>query len=138
MVGIGDGEGGHLGIVAIKKMSMTEMGTIWSGVTIHNPGLQQVAEAFLRHTHWKGPFELKSMTDADGTMYLIEINPRFPAWIYFVTGVGVNLPTRLVKAALELPLPPLPTYEAGKLFMLHTYEMVTDTTPLQSLVTLGD
>ncbi|MBR8833433.1 MAG: hypothetical protein DSM106950_05170 [Stigonema ocellatum SAG 48.90 = DSM 106950] len=138
LVGIGDGEGGHLGLVAIKKMLVTELGKIWSGVTIHNPGLQQAAEAFLRHTHWKGPFELELIADADGTMYLIEINPRFPAWTYFATGVGINLPTRLVRAALGLPLPPLPTYEAGKLFMRYTYEMVTDATPLQALVTLGE
>ncbi|KAB8332237.1 carboxylate--amine ligase [Scytonema tolypothrichoides VB-61278] len=138
LVGIGDGEGSHLGLVATKKMTVTELGKIWSGVTIHHPGLLQATEAFLQHTKWKGPFELECIVDADGVIYLIEINPRFPAWTYFATGVGVNLPARLVRAALGLPLPPLPSYEAGKLFMRYTYEMVTDATPLQTLVTLGE
>ena len=138
LVGIGDGEGSHLGLVATKKMSVTELGKIWSCVTIHHPGLLLVAEAFLQHTRWKGPFELECIADLKGKIYLIEINPRFPAWTYFATGVGVNLPARLVRAALGLPLPSVSAYEAGKLFMRYTYEMVTDATPLQTLVTLGE
>ncbi|HEY9602614.1 MAG TPA: ATP-grasp domain-containing protein [Allocoleopsis sp.] len=138
LVGVGDGEGSHLGLVAIKKMGTTELGKIWSGVTIHNPGLFAIAQAFLEHTRWRGPFELECIAERDGEIYLIEINPRFPAWTYFATAVGINLPARLVRAALGLPLPPLPTYEAGKLLMRYTYEIVTDTTPLQTLVTLGE
>ncbi len=138
LVGVGDGIGGHLGLVAIKKMGVTELGKIWSGLTIHHPGLIQAATTFLQQTHWKGPFELECMADRTGTIYLIEINPRFPAWIYFATGVGINLPARLIQAAFGLPLPPLPEYSAGKLFMRYTYELVTDATPLQTLVTLGE
>ncbi|PZV12803.1 MAG: carboxylate--amine ligase [Leptolyngbya sp.] len=138
LVGLGDGVGGHLGLVAIKKMGVTELGKIWSGLTIQHPGLISAAIAFLQQTQWKGPFELECIASQDGTLYLIEINPRFPAWIYFATGVGINLPARMVQAAFGLPLPPLPTYEAGKLFMRYTYELVTDATPLQTLVTLGE
>jgi carbamoyl-phosphate synthase large subunit len=138
LVGVGDGVGGHLGLVAIKKMGVTELGKIWSGLTIHHPGLVGAATAFLQQTQWKGPFELECIASRDGTIYLIEINPRFPAWIYFATGVGINLPARMVQAAFGLPLPPLPEYEAGKLFMRYTYELVTDATPLQTLVTLGE
>lgn len=138
LVGVGDGQGGHLGLVAIKKMSVTELGKIWSGLTIHHPGLISAAEAFLQQTQWKGPFELECIADRQGTVYLIEINPRFPAWIYFATGVGINLPARLVQAAMGVPVPPPPAYPAGKLFMRYTYELVTDATPLQTLVTHGE
>ncbi len=138
LVGVGDGKGGHLGLVAIKKMGITALGKVWSAMTIHNPGLLAMAEAFLQHSQWRGAFELECIVDRDGQIYLIEINPRFPAWIYFPTAVGVNLPARMVQAALGLPLPPLPTYEAGKLLMRYTYEIVTDSTPLQTLVTLGE
>ncbi len=138
LVGLGDGKGSHLGLVAIKKMSVTELGKIWSGVTIHHPGLLKAAEAFLQHTQWKGPFELECIADIDGMIYLIEINPRFPAWTYFATGVGINLPANLVRTALRLPLLEQQNYEAGKLFMRYTYEMVTDATPLQTLLTLGE
>ncbi|MBD2041464.1 carboxylate--amine ligase [Microcoleus sp. FACHB-672] len=138
LVGVGDGKGKHLGMVTIKKMSVTELGKVWSAITIHHPDLLAAAEAFLQHTNWKGPFELECIASRDGTIYLIEINPRFPAWAYFATGVGINLPSRLVRAAMGLPLPALPTYAAGKLFMRYTYEIITDTTPLQTLVTTGE
>ncbi len=138
LVGVGDGAGGDLGLVAIKKMGVTELGKIWSGLTIQHPGLLQAAQDFLRQTQWRGPFELECISDRDGTVYLIEINPRFPAWTYFATGVGINLPARLVQAAFGLPLSPLPAYEAGKLFMRYTYELVTDATPFQTLVTQGE
>ena len=143
LVGLGDGAGGHLGLVGIKKMGVTELGKIWSGLTIHHPGLLQAAEAFLRESKWRGPFELECIADRDGTIYLIEINPRFPAWTYFATGVGINLPERLVQAAFGLPIAkgtatPQMEYEPGKLFMRYTYEMVLDSTPLQTLVTQGE
>ncbi len=138
LVGVGDGKGGHLGLVTIKKMTVTEMGKIWSGVTIHHEGMRLAAEAFLRHTQWKGAFEMECMVDRDGEIYLIEINPRFPAWTYFATGVGINLPSRLVRAALGLPIPVNQDYEAGKLLMRYTYEIITDVAPLQTLVTLGE
>ncbi len=138
LVGVGDGSGGHLGLVAIKKMGVTELGKIWSGLTIDHPGLINAAEAFLRETKWRGPFELECIAERDGMMYLIEINPRFPAWTYFATGVGINLPERLVQAAFGLPMVPLATYESGKLLMRYTYEMVMDATPLQMLVTQGE
>ncbi|MGE5659537.1 MAG: carboxylate--amine ligase [Actinomycetota bacterium] len=138
LVGVGDGEGSHLGLVAIKKMGVTELGKIWSGLTIHHPGLLEVAAQFLQQTQWQGPFELECIADNQGNIYLIEINPRFPAWTYFATGVGINLPSRLVRKMLGLPLPPLPSYAAGKLLMRYTYEIVTDATPLQTLVTQGE
>ncbi|HBB34501.1 MAG TPA: carboxylate--amine ligase [Cyanobacteria bacterium UBA8803] len=138
LVGVGDGRGGHLGMVAIKKMWVTELGKIWSGVTIHHPDLLATAAAFLKYSCWRGPFELECIATREGQIHLIEINPRFPAWTYFATGVGINLPARLVRAALGLPLPPLPSYDAGKLLMRYTYEMVTDTNPLQTLITLGE
>lgn len=138
LVGVGDGNGHHLGMVAIKKMGVTELGKIWSGITIHHPKLLRAAETFLQQTRWRGPFELECIADNTGTIYLIEINPRFPAWTYFATGVGINLPARLVQAALGLPLSPLPAYATGKLFMRYTYEIVTDATPLQTLVTAGE
>ncbi|OCR00485.1 carboxylate--amine ligase [Oscillatoriales cyanobacterium USR001] len=138
LVGVGDGKGGHLGLVAIKKMGVTELGKIWSGLTIHHPGLIKAAEKFLQNTQWKGPFELECIADQDGAIYLLEINPRFPAWTYFATGVGINLPSRLVQAALGLPLSPIEAYSAGKLFMRYTYELVMDATPLQTLVSQGE
>ena len=70
--------------------------------------------------------------------YLIEINPRFPAWSYFATGVGINLPSRLVRRSLGMPTPDTTTYEAGKLFVRYTYDLVTDMSSFQKAITRGE
>ena len=78
VVGVGDGDGSALGLVGIKKIWVTSLGKIWTGVTIKNEKILEAAEKFVREYNWKGPFELECIDDKDKT-YLIEINPSFPA-----------------------------------------------------------
>lgn len=137
VIGVGDGTGGHSGLVAIKKMSVTGLGKIWTGVTVHHQGLLEMARCFVKSTHWRGAFEMECMVDQDKA-YLIEINPRFPAWVYFATGVGCNLPLALVKHALNQPVLEPEKYPAGKLYIRFTDELVCDLTQFQNMVTLGE
>ena len=137
VVAVGDGKGGCLGRVAVKKMSVTELGKIWTGVTISHEAMLEATDRFMAAYKWRGPFELECMVDGD-TIQLIEINPRFPAWSYLATGVGINLPSRMVRAALDLQVPDEMKYEAGKLFIRYTYELVTDMLPFQNLITRGE
>lgn len=133
VVGLGDGDGGHFGLVAIKKLTTTSLGKIWSGVTIDHPALMEVCTAFLRHTRWRGPFELECMADAGG-IQLIEINPRFPAWVGFSAGVGVNLPQRLAQVLFGQEPARDSRYEPGRLFMRYTDEVVTDLAHFQRIL----
>ncbi len=137
VVGLGDGEGGSLGQVAIKKLSVTALGKIWTGVTVHHAGMLAATERFIREFHWRGPFELECMVQGD-RVHLIEVNPRFPAWVYFATGVGLNLPARLARRCLGQPTPATSEYAAGKLFVRYTYEVVTDLDVFQKAVTRGE
>ena len=137
VVGVGDGAGGSLGHVGIKKMSVTALGKIWTGVTIKHAAMLEATARFIREYRWRGPFELECIV-RDREVFLIEINPRFPAWVYFATGVGVNLPARMVRHCLGLPVPATPDYEAGKLFVRYSYELVTDMNTFQKAVTRGE
>ena len=141
VVAVGDGAGGSLGRVAVKKMWITELGKIWTGVTIQHPAMLRATDRFMETYRWRGPMELECMVDGD-TVYLVEINPRFPAWSYLATGVGVNLPDRMVRRALELPEPdtgadPM-SYPTGQLFVRYTYELVTEMDRFQQLITTGE
>ncbi len=137
VVGVGDGEGGSLGMMAIKKLWITSLGKIWTGVTIKNEALLQATEKFLAEFGWRGAFELECIASED-RIYLIEINPRFPAWIYFATGAGINLPARLVQAALGQPVDRNSDYEPGRLYIRYTYDLVTDMETFQHVVTRGE
>jgi carbamoyl-phosphate synthase large subunit len=137
VVGVGDGNGGSLGLVGIKKMWITSLGKIWTGVTVEHEGMLAASQAFMREFKWRGGFELECMVDGD-TIYLIEINPRLPAWCYFATGVGINLPENMLKTVMGLPCEVPDSYEAGKLFVRYTYEMITDMKVFTNIVTKGE
>jgi carbamoyl-phosphate synthase large subunit len=137
VVGIGDGEGNALGLVGVRKTSVTSLGKVWSAVTVRNVPMLTAAENFVEQFRWRGPFELECII-SEGDMYLIEINPRFPAWVYFATGVGVNLPARMLRSGLGQPVGPAPDYQAGKLFMRYTNELVTDMSLFQTVMTRGE
>jgi carbamoyl-phosphate synthase large subunit len=135
LVGLGDGEGNLLGHVSVKKTTITELGKIWSCVTIHHHELEKLAERFVKFTKWRGPFELECISKKE-ELYMIEINPRFPAWCYFATAVGVNLPLALVSLIMGTNNFQ-PDYEAGKFFMRFTEELVCDLNQFRNLVTKG-
>jgi len=139
LVGVGDGEGGHFGFLNIKKLWITQLGKIWTGVTIKNPKMIEVAEKFVQETKWRGAFELECIYNPDTEeIYLLEINPRFPAWVYFATGAGVNLPARLLMACLGEEPPRDWDYAVGKLYIRFTDDFVTDMIYFQKISTLGE
>ncbi len=125
LVGLGDGEGGLCGVVAIKKLMTTSLGKIWTGVTIEHPELIALANRFAQHTKWRGPFELECIQNGP-EITMIEINPRFPAWVYFATAVGINLPERLINLLNGLDADRRTDYPVGKYFVRYTSEIVTD------------
>ncbi len=133
LIGVGDGKGELKGAVAIKKLTTTEIGKIWTGVTIQNEKLMQIAQDFVKQTNWKGPFELECMVNMNQT-YLIEINPRFPAWVYFATEIGVNLPQMVVDIMQGKDVKPQLDYPQNKMYVRYTGEFVTDFTDFMKLL----
>jgi len=65
---------------------------------------------------------------------MIEINPRFPAWMYFATGVGVNLAKQLVDIANDKEVKPNLNYDAGKMYVRFTDEVITDFSAFSTLM----
>jgi len=133
LVGVGDGEGTLVGAVAIKKLTTTEIGKIWTGVTIQNEKFMQIAKDFVKKTKWKGPFELECIVNKEH-VYMIEINPRFPAWVYFATEIGVNLPKMLTDIMQGKKIKPQLTYPQNKMYVRYTGEFVTDFTDFMKLL----
>ena len=79
------------------------------------------------------------LRDAAGTLQLIEINPRFPAWIFLSHGVGRNLPAALLALMngarpeqLDLA-PPRP----GTGFIRHAQETIVGLDEIATLTASG-
>jgi carbamoyl-phosphate synthase large subunit len=139
VVAVGDGEGNPLGMVGLKKMLITELGKIWTGVSIKNEKMLEATQAFIKEFKWRGPFELECIVNLKKNVtYLIEINPRFPAWSYFATGLGVNLPAQIIKKVYGMDYQPIDDFPVGKLFIRYSYEIISDMDKFKYLVTYGE
>jgi len=133
LVGVGDGKGELKGAVAIKKLTTTDIGKIWTGLTIQNEKLMQIAKDFVAQTAWRGPFELECMINMQN-IYLIEINPRFPAWVYFATDIGINLPQIVMDIIEEKEVSPQLEYPTNKMYIRVVDEFTTDFTDFMKLL----
>jgi carbamoyl-phosphate synthase large subunit len=78
------------------------------------------------------------MKSADNVYYLMEINPRIPAWIYLAIGVGQNIPEALVNLAIGNSVKPYESYEAGKLFVRYSWDMIVSREQFEELSVKGE
>jgi diaminopimelate decarboxylase len=86
--------------VNMRKRDLTELNKTWAG------DISRVSEDFyerlrkiVRKLNWTGGAELEMVRDAENNLWLLECNPRFPAWIHGATITGFNIPARLVEGA---------------------------------------
>jgi carbamoyl-phosphate synthase large subunit len=137
LTALGDGHGALLGAVMMKKRAVTAKGKAWAGVTTHDQTLHDVAAALVDALRWRGPLEVEVMRDAGGAYHLIEINPRFPAWIYLTEGVGRNLPAALLELILGRTPPAFPAPQAGTMFIRYAEEAIVPLSSYESVVIDG-
>lgn len=136
--GIGDGKGNTLGAVPMRKLYITDKGKAWAGVSLDDQYLMDITHQLIKSTKWEGPFELEFMKNEDGEYYLLEINPRFPAWCYLTVGAGQNQIEALVNLAMGENVQPFETYEVGKMFIRYSYDMIVDMKEFETISTQGE
>lgn len=135
---LGDGQGGLIGSTAMRKMQLTDKGKAWGGITIKDDRLNGFLADAMRRIKWRGPCELEVMKSRDGRLYLIEINPRFPAWIYLSVGCGTNLPAAAIRLALGEAVSPMPPSPPGIMFLRHSHDEICTLEDYESLSTRGE
>jgi len=135
---LGDGEGNATSIIPMRKMYITDKGKAWAGITLEDDALIDLAKKFVAATKWRGGFEVEIMKTANDELYIMEINPRFPAWIYLSAGAGQNQPAALVKMALGEKVEPFTTYDVGKLFIRYSWDLIVDVSRFQQFSAFGN
>ena len=138
VIALGDGLGGLLGAVPMKKMLLTDKGKGWAGITIKDPALVDLANRFMTATHWASGCEIEVIRDRHGNHHVIEINPRFPAWVHLATAAGINLPHLLTQLALGKRVLPQMEYKVGTMFVRISLDQIVEFGDFQQLITLGD
>lgn len=135
---LGDGNGNTISVVPMRKLYITDKGKAWAGITIEDSAFVELAQKFIKATKWRGGCELEVMQSADNKAYIMEVNPRFPAWIYLAAAAGQNQPASLVKMALGEKVKPFENYEVGKMFVRYAWDLIADVTDFQKISGIGE
>jgi len=138
VTGLGDGEGNTISAVPMRKQYITDKGKAWGGIAITDEKLLKLTRHFIRETKWRGAFELELMKDKKGDFYLLEINPRIPAWVYLAVGVGQNIPEAYVNLALGKDVDAFTTFESGKMFVRYSWDMIVNLSDFEKISTTGE
>ena len=138
VVALGDGKGNTIGAVPMRKQYITDKGKAWGGISLSDKKMLELTRDLIRNTQWRGGMELEIIKTHDNTYYLIEINPRIPAWVYLATAAGQNLPEALVKLALGQEVKPFESFEHGKMFIRYSYDLIGDISQFEKLSVTGE
>jgi carbamoyl-phosphate synthase large subunit len=122
----------------MRKQYITDKGKAWAGVSLDDSSMLALTDKIIGESKWRGGMELELIRSEKNDLFLIEINPRIPAWVYLAVGAGQNLPEALVKLALDLPVKRFDTYETGKMFIRYSYDMITDMSEFEKLTMKGE
>ena len=98
--------------------------------------LSNLCAELIRELKWPGPFEIELIREeTSGDYVLIEINPRFPAWIDFPSMLGSNFAGALVDLLRSGHLSePLRDCAPGSFYIRHQIEVVGDLNRYASLL----
>ena len=138
VIALGDGLGNTIAAVPMRKQYITDKGKAWGGITLSDDKMLALTRSLISQTHWRGGMELELIKTANGEYYLIEINPRIPAWVYLAVGAGQNIPEALVKLALGYDVAPMNTYISGKMFVRYSYDIIVDLEKFEAIAMNGE
>lgn len=139
VVALGDGTGTMTGAVAMRKLYITDKGKGWAGTTIDDKLLLSISRKIIEKIKWRSGMELEFIKSKDtGEYYLLEINPRFPAWVYLAPSAGQNLPYALVQLANGEEVEPFKNYSIGTIFVRSSWDLITDMKKFEQIATIGE
>jgi carbamoyl-phosphate synthase large subunit len=136
---LSDRQGRLLGAVPMKKLQLDPRGKAWGGITVDDPHLVRAARLAASELGWAGPFEVEVMRHIEtGEAYLIEINPRFPAWVQLTPAAGQNLPWALVRLACGEDVKPFEGYNVGVMSLRRSMDVACPPGVYEALVMDGE
>lgn len=138
VVAVGDGRGGLVGAVPMRKTFLTDKGKGWAGVTVVDDELLALTRRFFEATQWRGPCEVEVVRTRTGEYYLLEVNPRFPAWVYLCAAAGLNLPHLTTRLALGETVAQHSEYTAGTMFVRISIDQVANLGDFEQLAMTGE
>lgn len=92
------------GNVVAKKLGIADDGESWMSVLVDGTEFEVYMERIVELLGWIGPIEC-DILKRDDDLFLLDVNPRFPAWIDGLAEAGCNPPLLAIQLAQELVQP---------------------------------
>jgi len=139
VVGLGDGTGRTVGAVPMRKLYITDKGKGWAGITIDDKTIIDLSKKIIEKTKWKSGLELEYIKSSEtGEYFLLEINPRFPAWVYLAPSAGQNMPYALVKLAYGESVETFSSFKVGTIFVRSSWDLISDIKTFEQIAAIGE
>jgi carbamoyl-phosphate synthase large subunit len=105
---------------------------------VGDPALYELGRAIVRELGWVGPLELEfAKENGSGRFFLLEVNARFPAWVYLAPAAGQNLPLTAVRLALGEDVSSFAPCRRGVMFFRSADESALSVSGLGAFTTTG-
>ena len=138
IIGVGDGEGKILTKCSVRKTVVSSKGKGYGGVTVNDPKLNELCDKIISELQWFGPFELEFIREeSTGDYYLLEINPRFPAWADVPALLGSNMAQTAILLATGQELETQGDCPVGQFFLRHNIDLVGSVNEFGQLMANG-
>ena len=138
VIALGDGEGNTIGAVPMRKQYITDKGKAWGGITLKDEKMLKTTKDLISKTKWRGGLELEMIKTKDNKYYMIEINPRIPAWVYLAVGAGQNIPEALVNLAMGNKVEAFKEYKTGIMFIRYSWDLIGNIADFEKLNIVGE
>jgi carbamoyl-phosphate synthase large subunit len=125
-----------VGTVVVRKDIRTANGNTWGGTAITDRRLGALAGRFAEALSWVGPFELEVLRHPRRGTFLIEVNGRFPAWVFLSAGTGANLPWAALRIARGEDVTPM-TARAGAFYVRMAWDATASVDRMGALAVEG-
>lgn len=94
-------QGRVAGLIPMRKTGVNAKGKAVFGTVIDDPLVVRTAEKIIARLGWRGPLELEFIRQCGtSSLFLIEVNCRFPSWIGLCAWAGANLPVVALKSII--------------------------------------
>jgi hypothetical protein len=98
----------------IRDMRPTGSGSSLRESTVPDPALHVKSEQLLEALRWEGICMVEYRQSANGTAYLMEVNPRPWGSLQLAIDAGVDFPWLWYQTIAGLPVAPVTEYRAGQ------------------------
>lgn len=124
--------------VIARPLNVSEIGVVWSAVTMAHPRVVAATRRALQGLRWRGPAEARFVMNERGRLWFTGLTPGFPSWVPLGAAAGQDLVLQYVRLALGARPVRRPAFADGVFLARVSVDRPTTIDVLRQLVAQGE